>query len=32
MSSAQFESGLLRAAVEVLRPIVAQMIANGVVF
>ena len=32
MSAGKFESGLLKAAVEVLRPIVAQMIANGVVF
>jgi hypothetical protein len=32
MPAAEFERGLVRAAVEVLRPIVAQMIAKGVVF
>jgi hypothetical protein len=32
MPAAEFERGLLKAAVEILRPIVAQMIAHGVVF
>jgi len=32
MPAAEFERGLVKAAVEVLRPIVAQMIAKGIVF
>ena len=32
MPAAEFERGLVKAAVEILRPIVAQMIAKGIVF